>query len=337
MPLENSVDDTPLTFDSPELWKPDAPAPSASSVEDTSGDAKPPASSPEAATVPPVDHTPPDAKPRDAGPIPFERHEAILKAERQQRTDLEAKWKRVEWASKLADEGHTPEAIQRALAIHGGMVGNTEAFLEQLLTEAAGVPSLKAKVQALAARLYAEPKPSSATDDAEPQPDLFQNNGDGSQTLVMSWKRQQEWNAWQQRQQSRQLDERFAPLEQVRQQIEREKAEHEAQKRDDAEIQHHKDAGQSRLDELKKEPYYSPEFLKAMQDFAKSVNFNTTVDAAWLHVLRTSTLPKLSETERAKTIADLRTQAVSSSVNPKGAVSGVSTGPKDFYHKSLKW
>lgn len=342
MSLETSVGDTPLSFDSPELWEPSATATDTPPVSDTSGDANVTASSPEAATVPPVESTPTDAKPREhAGPIPFERHEAILKAERQQRTDLEAKWKRVEWASALADAGHTPEQVQRALAISGGLAGNTVAFIEQLLREAAGEPTLSAQVRSIAARVLGTSQPPAvATDDTEPQPDYFTPNEDGTRTPFYSGPQQQKWQAWHQRQMTSEIDQRLAPLEKVRQDIETQRTNAEQRARYDSELDQHTKAGQVRLDELKQESYFTPEFFKAMQDYAKSVNFRIgdramTIDDAWLHVLRT-TVPTLARTESAKTIADLRTKAHASSVAPRGGASGVSA-PKGFFDPSLKW
>lgn len=346
MPLETSVGDTtPLTFDSPGLWT-DTPAQDAPPVSEPSADATTTASSPEAAQEPSVETTPADAKPRDLrGPIPYERHEAVLNTERKRREEVEAKWKRVEWASALADAGHTAEQVQRALAISGGLTGNTVGFIEQLLREAAGEPTLSAQVRSIAARVLGSGQQpavtTTATDDAEPQPDFYTQNEDGTKTPFYSGPQQQKWQAWQRRQMTSEIDQRLAPLEKVRQDIETQRTNAEQQARYTAELDQHTKAGQARIDELKKESYFTPEFFKAMQDYAKSVNFRIgdramTIDDAWLHVLRT-TVPTLARTEQAKTIADLRTRATSSSVTPRTAVSGVPAGPKGFFDPSLEW
>ena len=342
MPLE-SVGDTPQSFDDPSLsWAPsNEPAPAPSPGADSSGDAKPAASSSEATTVPPVESTPADAKPRESsGPIPFERHKAILEDERKLREAVEAKWQRVAWASQLTDAGNTPEQVQRALAIEGGLRGNTVAFIEQLLTEAAGNPGLTEQVRSIAARVLGTGRQTADTpdpNDAEPQPDYFTQHEDGSRTPFYSGPQLQKWHEWSKRQQEAAMNARFAPLEQVRRDIEQQKADADTQARYDTEYRQHLQAGSAVLDKLKQEPYFNDSFLAAMRTYMESQQWKATVEQAWLHVLTTKTLPTLSQTERAATIADLRTKATASSVNPKAAVSGVPVGPKGFYDPNLKW
>lgn len=337
MSLETSVDDTPLTFDSPSLdWG--TPAQDPSSGSDPSADANAPASTPEAATVPPVDTPPADAKPREsAGPIPFDRHQAILETERQRRVELETQ---LSWASQLVKDGKTPEQIQRALAIEAGLAGNSVGFIEQLLSEALSHPSLAAQVRSLAGRMLGGGRTAEVaqtTNEAEPEPDLFYDHPDGKRSWVRSAENQQAWNAWQTRQLEKRFEEKLAPLDEVRRNLETQRQQAEADANYRAEWQRYYDEGAKQLAELEKEPYYDADFKTAMQEFVKQNN-GVTIRDAWLHVLRTRTVPMSTEKGRSTAIADLRTKAAaSSSVPPKGAASGVPVGPKGFFDPNLKW
>ena len=89
------------------------------------------APSPEGATVPPAE-TPregAEGNRQQSGPIPFDRHEAILKAEREKTAALEAKWQRVAWAEELANAGRNPEQVQEALRLFDGIDANPDQFL----------------------------------------------------------------------------------------------------------------------------------------------------------------------------------------------------------------
>lgn len=338
MSLETSVDDTPLTFDSPSLdWK-ETPAPDSSSESNSSADASAPASSPEAATVPPVDTPPADAKPRDsAGPIPFDRHQAILTAERERREALETQ---LSWASELLKAGKTPEQVQRALAIESGLSGNSVGFIEQLLTEAAAHPGLAGQVRSVAARILGTGRATQveapAQEDIEPKPDRYLDHPDGTRDWFRSAENLQAWEAWRSRALRREFEERLKPFEEVRQDLEsrRQREASEAQYRE--EYQRHYDEGAKLLDELKKEPYFNDDFQKSMREYV-AANKGASIKDAWLHVLRTKTVPMSTEQGRANAIADLRTKAAASSVAPKAAASGVPSGPKSFFDPSLNW
>jgi hypothetical protein len=332
MTTASSDGDTPLTFDSPSLsWsEPAAPASEASPTSEPTVPDAAVASPPAGATTPPPDTPGTGEQPRDeTGPLPFERHRAILEAERQKRTDLEAKWQRVQWADELVQRGATQEQVQQALSVRGDLQRDPVVFIERLLAEAAGRPDLVQQVRSIAGRVLgtsaSAPSQAPASDDQEPKPDFQSENG----TPFYSAPQLQKWQEWNQRRMQAVIDQRLAPIEHERQARQAETSRRETFNR-------FYEDGSKQLDELKKLPHFNENFEK-VKAYMETQNYGISLDAAFLHVLTSDVLPALSQTERAKTIAELRTQAAGTSVNPKSGAASVPASPKGFFDPALKW
>lgn len=336
MTVATSGDTTtaPITFEQAFAQNP-APSEAESPTADTTSADAPTASSPEAATEPPVD-TPSDAaEPREsAGPIPQERHKAILEAERKLRTDLEAKWQRVQWADELANQGVTAEQMRVAHRAYQFSEQDPVRFVEAILSNAAAQPELAQAVRSIAARVLGgrgqQPQQVQPDADAEPQPDLYQQNEDGSRTVVYSAPRQQEREAWFRRQWQAELDQRLGPIEQERQA----QAARQQDQRVYSEVQ---TWGREQLDVFKDKPFYGD--LKAgVKAFLDEHGYDPgRLPVAILTVLNTKILPSLGPAERANAIAEMRQQAAASSVSPNAASTSAPKRIDRFDDPSLKW
>lgn len=334
-----STGDTTLTFDSPELWKSSDPSAEADSpsADPTSPDVAA-ATSPEGAPTPPAPTPDEGAQvPRDEpGPLPFARHQAILDNERKKREAVEERWGRVAWANELVEQGATKDQVQHALGISQRLTSDPAAFIEQLLTEAAGNQWLSQQVRSIAGRVLgaqaasAQPPAQPAAQDAEPQPDYFTQNEDGSKTPFYSGPQLKKWQEWSQRQTDAKVNERLAPFEAERQQR------LEQQQNQQLYQQYYK-AGEAQLAELKQQPLFVKHF-DAVKAHMEARQFTISPMEAWLHVLHTQVLPSLDQTARASERADLRTQAAASSVNPRAAAtSGPATFASFFDIPKDKW
>lgn len=330
------------TFDSLD-WSEPAQSEAASPTADTVAADEPSSSpSPAGATDQPKDTPAETEQPRETrGPIPFDRHEAILKSEREKREELEGKWQRVQWASELSEQGATAEQIRTAYSAMRLADSDPVRFVEHILTNASAHPELAHHVRSIAARVLGQgrsngqPAPdgtgqSAADAEAEPQPDLYQPNEDGSRTLVYSAPRLKQWQEWNQRQIESRINARLAPIEQERQNA-------EAQRRYDEMYRNYQDEGRQLLDVFKERPYFA-ELKAGVKTFLDEKGYSQqNLSLGILHVLNTKILPSLGQTERANAIADMRTQAAASSLSPKAAAASAPARPKSFDDPSLKW
>jgi hypothetical protein len=324
--MADSDGDTQVSFDTVS-WN---ETPATPPVADTPSETGPAAPPPAAATTPPA--SPPaagDGVRDDSGPVPFDRHKAILESERAKLADVEAKWKRVEWANELVEQGLTPEQAKQALAIHGHLAGNPAAFFESFLHQAQAHPELAQQVRSIAARVLGAGAGPSGQDDPEPQPDFYTEGADGSRIPFMSAPQMQKWREWHDRAQQRKLDERFGPIEQAEQA--RAQAAAVAQYRDQVTSE-----VKAELTALRQQPHFK-EHEADVRTYMESQQWRVSLTQAWLHVLQTKVLPTLSQTARDAAIADMQKRAHASSVNPKGGAPSTPASPKGFDDPSLKW
>ncbi len=327
---ELSGDTKPQSFDDPGLnWGPEEPAAVDSPPTD---DPQTPdtatASTPEAATTPSATEPTPGEAPLDTGPIPLERHKAILEKERKERSELEAKWARTAWADELVSAGKTREQIQDALALFDGIDRDPAGFLERFYEQLQGQPELAPQVRSWAGKVLAGGrKPVEAADpvgDPEPQPD-FESNG----VPFFSAPQMQKHLQWQQRQMEAKWTERMSPLLTAHQQREQE-VQFQRQ------VAKETESLKAQLEEMRQKPYFT-DHEADIRAYLAERQFNSTLQDAYVHVLTTKVLPTLKSTERASTLAELKTQAAASSAKPSSAAPATPVRPRDFDDPSLKW
>ena len=325
--MSNSDGDTqaPATFENVS-WD----APTGSPPADTSGATGSTAPSPAAATSPPADTSQSDAHgDRESdGPVPFDRHKAILEAERTKHTDLEAKWQRVAWVEELVNQGLTPDQARSALTLSGYLDSNPAQFLEAFLQEASNNPSLAPQVRSIAARVLGQ-RSASPDDDPEPQPDYYVDGQDGNRTPFMSAPTLAKWRSWHERKLKAEMDARLGPIEQ------REQARTQAQAVDTLRSQVFA-ATKAELDDLRTQPHFS-EHEAEIKSYLASQNYQPSLHQAYVHVLTTKVLPGISQRERDAAIAEMQKQAHAGSVNPKGGAPSTPAKVTRFDDPSLKW
>lgn len=196
---------------------------------------------------------------------------------------------------------------------------NPYPYLEQWLDQAAGHPEMGPKLLAKAARML-QSRRGQATATEEPAPDVPIMDGAGnvvSQTYsAQQLKKWQEWS-WQQREAA--LQERLSPLEQMKTALET----RERQAQIDAHSQQH---ATSTLGALRKSEVFAKHEPQFKQFFAEHEEYGDNVHAAWWDYYQGSIAPTLAQTEQAKVLDHLQTQANGATVHPSG--SQVSGPPK---------
>lgn len=285
--------------------------------------------SPEAATTPPAQEPTPGEAPFADGPIPLDRHKAILEGERKKLADAEAKWQRVAWAEELASSGKTPEQIREALSLYDGIDADPATFLERFYDSLHTHPQFALQVRSWAAKVLAGGrKPVEAVDphaDPEPGPDFQDEKG----TPFFSAPQLQKWHQWQQRQQEARINERIAPLIRDREQ---------AQEQERLRIAYTEVENQvkSDLEAFRQQPYFK-EHEADIKAYLAQHEWKKSLADAYTHVLTTKVLPTLKSAERADTLAELKTHAAASTVKPSTAAPATTTTPKSFFDPALKW
>ncbi len=334
MSLEATGDTQPTTFAEAFAQPAAASAQTDSPTVDTSTTDEPSRPTPESATTSPGEPTKVEEVPRDdVGPIPVSRHKALLEAERAKYTDLDAKWKRVQWASELVEQGATADQVRNALGTYRDLNSDPVRFFRQLLTEASEDEHLTAQLRSVAGSVLGTGRAAAAVngngqpqgqDEPEPPPDMF-DSATGIQGYSASQQRKHaEWN---ERRILAKVAEDNKPIKEWWQSQQARDRQAQQAQAFNAEVKGLLDVHGKRLDELKKlgtdAGYYDDTFKAKMSEYAKSKNFNVTPDEAWNHVYHTHILPTQSQRERSRYDAELRTKANASSVNPKSGASSV--------------
>lgn len=324
--METTSGDTkPVTFDTVSWTDPEAASPAADTPQDASASAP----SPAPATEAPATETPTGEGSSTDGPIPLDRHKAILEAERKRTAEAEAKWQRVQWAETLAESGRTPDQIRDALSLWDGIDAQPAEFLEQFYNRLQSSPEFAPQLRSFAGRILAggrkSVEPIDPTGDPEPGPDLQDQSGN----TLFSSKQMQKWQQWRERQLEARFNERLSPLLTAHQQ---------AQER--ATIEHAYQAEYARqakvLEAMREKPHFK-EHEAEIKAYLAAKNYEGTLDEAYVHVLTTKVLPSLQSQERAATLAELKTQAAASSAQPSAAADKAPLNPQSFRDPRLKW
>jgi hypothetical protein len=324
---ETSGDRMPTSFDDPSLtWGPVNEAVAAPPATETS--TEPPVSDPPpaAATLPPEATPKVGEAPSTDGPIPFERHKAILEA---QRAEADQKWQRVAWADTLIQSGKTQQQVQEALQLFDGIDQDPAGFLERFYHTLQSHPQLAPQVRSWAGKvLGGGRRPIDAVDlvnDPEPQPDFQDEKG----TPLFSAPQLAKWQTWRERQFETKLNERINPLLQRDEQARR-------QEQTQAEFQRTYDTLSKQLEDFRSKPHFT-EHEADIKAFLAERQWTPTLAEAYVHVLTTKVLPTLSETARTQTLTELKTQAAASTGKPSAAAPASTPRITSFNDDRLKW
>ena len=158
----------------------------------TPPDAPPDPSLAQAATQPDGTSEAPGSLP-NRGPIPFDRHQAVLTRTRNETSE---KARRETLAEFGIAEGVTPKVVAHGVNLARMLSENPKLFL-QIVQSQLGVEAAPAAAAA--------PKPA---EDPEPEPDIPLTDG----RATMSVERLREWNAWNERRLTKQFDEKYGPI-----------------------------------------------------------------------------------------------------------------------------
>jgi hypothetical protein len=146
----------------------------------------------QAATAPaPTPETPADATTR--GPIPFDRHQAVLT---RTRNEVGAEARKKTLAEFGIAEGVTPQVVAHGIGLARMLTENPKLFL-QIVQSQLGVDAAPAAAAA--------PKPA---EDPEPEPDI--PLADGRSTFSADQLRA--WHQWHERKLQAQMDEKYGPI-----------------------------------------------------------------------------------------------------------------------------
>lgn len=292
--MTSSVGDTPLTFRA--AFAEDNVTTTPPVVEPSTSESttdQPPAS----ATISPVPPEPLEVGSDLQGSIPTARHKEILEGER-------ASWaterQRFAWADDLTKTGATADQVREAWAIRQALQQDPSAVLGRLFEQAKTNPAIAQMVRQWMPADAPPPQPEAK----EPQPDFTTPDGVPfySAAQLKEWMK---WNHGQTRAEYQPL------LDERQQQIERDKTKAAF----DADVKQRLGFLKLQLGELEKNALFN-EHRAEVDAYVAERKYQITPNDAWVHILHTKVLPTLSQTERAKTVAELQTQAHASSLKP---------------------
>ena len=330
--MTTNVGDSPAAFDDANMvWADEEPGEGSPASETHSADATA-ASSSEATTTPSTE-TPREGEGtvQQRGPIPFDRHEAILKAAREEGETFKGRLTSVAWAEELSKTGITAEQVRDAMDLYRGVDADPVGFLERFFPQLLNHPTIGARAKAWAGQLGgSQGQPTAETNgaEAEPQPDYFTQDEAGNKTPFYSGPQLRKWQDWNARKTQADIDKKLSPI------LARE-AEQKRRDEFNAEYQQGRQVMEKRLNEMRQWPHFK-EHEADLKTYLKEKEYKVSLEDAWFHVLNTKVLPTLSQTVRAETLAQQRTLAASSSVSPSSAATSTPAAPSKFTGKSAR-
>lgn len=234
------------------------------------------------------------------GPIPLDRHKAILETQRKEYEDYKA---RVSWAEKVQESD-----FQRIANLDQSLATDPVGFAQRLMLEAMNDPRYAAQVRSLAGQALrgqprAQQQPAAPAEDPMPAPDADGGYSPDGLTKLLQWQEQRTLKAAQQQ---------FAPLMQFVQQL---KTEQQQTERQNA-IQQRANVA---FDQLKALPQFN-EHAEEIQKVFLALPAKTTDDLihnayrAYTQIVT----PKIEGIAKQKALTDLETQARASTTRPTG-------------------
>lgn len=282
-------------------------AAAASAAPSTPSSAPSAPSTPASATATPSATTPSASAPDTKGPIPFDRHEAILRGAYTER-----------------------DAAQKALQEHQQKYGwadqfyqNPYGFVENWLDQLVGMPQFEQQVLAKAARMLQSRRGHAAATE-EPQPDVPIVDGNGTVTgQTYSAAQLKKWREWDWQQKQAGLDQRLQPLEQMQKSLE--------QREVMAAIQHQSDQhATATLTKMRQQPWFKEHEAAIKQYFAANEHYGDNLAAATLDYFNEQVLPTIGRNAETKVLETLTTQAAGGTVSPSQSSATQKPKFKDF-------
>lgn len=302
----SSAPSTPDTSTQAPSWDDAFAAQGLTGSPDPDSDAPSP-TAPAPATVEPVAAAPepvpaaPDAK----GPIPFERHEAILANTRK----------------RAAEEvvGQVQQHYGSAIEFQTKFRTDPTGTLTQLINEAVADPDMGPQIVAHLARTLGQRR----TQTEEPQPDLQTADGD----LVYSAGQLQKREQWLRRQMAEEVNQRLAPIEQERQaQAQQKQAEQQAQQT--------RQVVSSRLGEFSKRPGFKGNeqvIAERQQQYVDSgLDTWSALGLAYVDVYNEKELPRVQAESQNKLVQTAFAKSQASASNPGQVAPSTLPRPKSW-------
>lgn len=258
----------------------------------------------------------------ETGPIPFERHKAVLDKAYQERDGLKQElegWKQYDWAKSVPRETFDQIAATQQ-RIHTDPVG----FVSDLIAELQNHETYGPQFRSNAARLLASGRSQPA--DVDLTPDVAIHDAQGrvvghtlSDKKIMAAIEQGVNNA---------LGKEVAPLKAAHEkQVNAEK-----QRAFTAEVERLGNAEMAKLEKREGFTEHAESIWKAME-----AHPDWSARDAYDHVYDTEIAPKREARIKESYDKELKTKAASSSMNPSTARVTTPTRPKDFFSKDLVW
>ena len=250
------------------------------------------------------------------GPIPYDRHEAVLtKARNDHARALEqerAKAEQYSWLRPYIDAGLNPERLTYLVQMGAKFAGDKRGFLDALADDPA--------VQEWAAARAAQ-QAKATQEDAEPQPDAVdQRTGEA----YYSPAQQRVWGEWNRRQLRGETEALVKPLL-------TEREERLAREKTEAEFAEAHEQASSLFGRYKSLPHFMENLPAIRAKYDELPRGQKDLGYAYSLVMQDVVLPTLSQKEQDHVVADMKRQAHAASLNPKGAAPSESARPKTFF------
>jgi hypothetical protein len=276
---------------------------------------EPTAPAPTAPVAP--EQTPPVTEAQNRGPIPYDRHESILKNAREK-------------AAQEA-EARFQQQYGEAFTVLAEFQKDPGSAIANIIAEGMANPDLAPIVAQAAARALAgrrgQQQPQQA-EEPEPQADLQLPDG----TPLMSAQRLAEWRAWNDRRLMAQFDQKLAPIQQREQKI-------AAKEKHDAAFADAKGRMKTVLERYQSRPHYA-EHKDAIREktvalMNEGVDAVTAIGAAYAEILETVVLPARASAEK-QALVQQAVEKSKGSTAPPGAVMPSSQGRPRSMAEALK-
>ena len=249
------------------------------------------------------------------GPIPLERHKAILDRQRRELEDYRTKYG---WAEKV-DPAHLQQMASLAQRMSADPVGFAVELVQELQTQ----PQYEAALRSHAARVLASRRQTAPVEEPEPEPDIVVDNYKWYSAQQLAKR-----DAWLQRKIEAGLEAKLQPLTTLKQQWEQ---------REQEQVQTAKaqDFAKATYQQAQQWPYFKEhqaaiaEAFKAMPPMPDE-QVGTAIRDAYIQVLTQKVLPSLSSTAQQQVLTDLKRKAVASTVNPTAPAPTPTARPKTF-------
>lgn len=245
------------------------------------------------------------------GPIPFDRHEAILKNAREKANQEAAQRFQQEYG----------EALQELTAFRQ----DPGAWLSQAIAEGMANPALSPVITAAAARALAARRGQAQPTAEEPEPQADLQLPDG--TPLMSAQRLAEWRTWNDQRLMREFDQKLAPIQEREQRI-------KAKEQYDAAFTDAKGRMAQVLDRVKSRSHYAEhksaihERIKSLMD--EGVSAYEAPGIAYAEIVETVVLPAKASAEKQALVQQAVERSKGSTAPPSAVMSSPQSRPRSM-------